>query len=320
MDSSFLVGLTLYTLVGMLVLGRMVDSLSIAPRHVCLLSSYEAVRGPYFTALLDQLAEQAGHLDALQLVLCYDDPLPVEETPNHAKTIQQDFSLSTCNILRLQDHNPISLWETLDQINPNIVWVTGSNPFGLRYRLRTSGLDDWIYRHCGNTLANGNGCVYVGEGAGAMVAGASLRIAHYSLTPGTPSPASLTAAAPEPQFFGLGLLGPDKTVAFTTLSIQEQEQLQASSPTDFDSSRLQLLTNGQVYVWSQSSDADCTSATSFVSLPTRRGMMEQMLSPEPLAALIDDTNPPEGVPCLGEPSIDPSKQLQQTGDSEWMDF
>lgn len=298
----------------MLVLGRIIESLSIAPRHVCLLSTYETVRGPYFTALLDQLAEQAGHVEDLKMVICYEDSQ--ENTTYHAQQVHQDFSfLSSCTTLLLQDHNPISLWEQLDQIDPNVIWVRGSNPFGLRYRLRTSGLDHWIYHHCGNTIANGKGCVYVGEGAGALVAGASLRVARHALTGEIPS----RNAAPEPQFFGLGLLGPDKTVTFTTLSVKEQADLQ-SSQTEFDSSRLQLLSMDQVYVWSQSSTSDGTSASSFVFLPTRRGMMEQMLSPEPLLALIDDdTNPPEGVPCFGEPSIDPSKLLQHTADSEWID-
>lgn len=293
------------------LLALQVNSLSVSPRHVCLLNSYDSVRGPYFTALLDQLAEQAGHVDNLKLLVCYDN-----ETydSKHLQQIQNDIPFLTCDYLLLADYNPLSLYERLAHSPPNIIWLYGSNAFTLRYHLRTSGCDRWIHNHCAGSVGS-QGCVYVGERAGALVAGTSLRVARYPVVGDSPDDPK---GVPEPQFFGLGLLGLDRTVAFTTMSKEEQATLR-SSHYDFHLSRLALLETDQVYVWSQSSSNESTSVTNFVFLATRRGTMEQIMSPEPLLPLVQEESE-GGVECFGEPSIDPSRKIQSIGDSEWLEY
>lgn len=260
-------------------------------------------------ALVDQLAEQAGHgSDDLSILYCYDDPK--ENDPcDFIAALQQDFPNIRTNIIQLGDYNPISLQEHIEntQCRPNIVWVSGRNAFSLRYKLRISGMDRWIERHCAGALAT---CVYVGEAAGSICAGASLKAASSILCHDT-------KAAPEPQFFGLNLLGPKRTILFLANDC-DTERMKKYKFSDED---LVCLKSEDVYVWSQSSkgDGQLSSVSSFVYIPKDRGMMAQMASPEPLPAIV--TCDEEGVACFGEPSVDPSRQMQSStiGDSEWIE-
>jgi len=255
--------------------------------------------------------------------------------------LQEDFPDSIIHVLKLGDFNPLSLEEQMDQWRPNIVWVKGTNAFSLRYQLRISGLDRWIENHCAGvfttttTSSNEDGsrgsssttrasrgcCVYIGEDAGTICAGSSLQVAKQLLQHDP-------KVSPEPQFFGLGLLGKDKTIAFSNLETQEVLQYIPSRKEDITERgrTLTILRSEQVYVWSQSSNGqEDISVSSFVYLPNQRGMMEQITSPQPLPPLGDHDGyggtAGEGVACYGEPARDPSRQMQSStiGDSEWFE-
>lgn len=321
----FWIGLTLLVICSLVVpVVPLAPPSSFAPRHVCLMGGYTAVRGPYLCALLDQLVEQAGHrgLDDgnfTMLFCCYYDNNQQDSSTHaqeHVRQLQADMGIADCHILQLREYNPVTLEKRLEKMRPSMIWVAGDNPFTLRYRMRTSGLDRWITRHCAGS-SMGTQCVFVGEGAGAICAGASLQIAKSLGRNYDPR------VAPEPQFFGLGLIGLDRTVAFADGSTNKDKVLELQDcHSELDSSELLILECDQIYVWSQSlSPVDgATSVASFVFLPLQFGMMEKMTSPQPLLPLVADSDTPgEGVACYGEPSIDPSRQLQRDGDSDWLD-
>ena len=280
-----------------------------AQRHICLLDAYSKIRGPYFAALVDQLTERSGHFDAdgYDIVLCHDSSSSSSHS-NDLKNLQHDLPNARIYELQLSDYNPVSLEEQMSQWQPKVVWVKGTNAFLLRYELRTSGLDRWVERQCAGVSAN---CVYIGEGAGAVCAGTSLQVARAILQQDP-------KFAPEPQFFGMGLLGQEKTIAFSSVETYEENEVR-SRHHDLDDSKLSLFKPEQVYVWSQSSVDDEMSVSSFIFLPNQRGMMEQMSSPEPLPPVIETDH--EGVACFGEPAVDPSRQMQSStiGDSEWFE-
>ena len=281
-----------------------------AQRHICLFDAYSNVRGPYLSALVDQLTERAGHVttDAYDIVICRDSSSSSDSSSSDWKNLHHDLPHARIHDLQLRDYNPLSLEEQMDQWHPTVVWVTGTNAFLLRYELRTSGLDRWVERYCVGVSAT---CVYIGEGAGAICAGSSLQVARHFLQHDP-------TVAPEPQFFGMGLLGQEKTIAFSTLETEEEQEVRFRHH-DLDANKLSLLKAEQVYVWSQSSDGDEISVSSFIYLPNQRGMMEQMSSPPPLPPVMETEK--EGVACFGEPAVDPSRQMQSStiGDSEWME-
>jgi len=325
-----------------------------------LLDSHVKVQGPYLYALMGQLVEQAGYSGGLEdenftVVVCYCNApgsTLKQSQHQHVKSLQETLGVSRCYGLTLEDYNPLTLEKHFEELQPNMVWLWGDSPFSLRYYMRTSGLDRWISQHCGGSFGTSRRhCVFVGEGVGAICAGASLRVAHYpafisagknphlktgtGTGTGTAAAAAAAAAAvpPEPQFFGLGLLGSDRTVAFVkdTVAVEDLETLRFAHP-DLEEPKLVLLKRDQVYVWSQSTSPvdGSISVASFVFLPLQFGMMEQMTSPEPLPQWADDNNgdgdgdgdgsyKKEGVSCFGEPSIDPSRQMQRIGDSEWLE-
>jgi hypothetical protein len=86
-----------------------------------------------------------------------------------------------------------------------------------------------------------------------------------------------------------------------------------------------VCNDGQVYVWSQDvaindeDDDNRMIATRFIMTPCRRGMIENFTNPRPLPLVIDEADLDEGVPCVGEPAVDPSRAIQRVGDSEWID-
>lgn len=303
-----------------------------APRHVCLMDSYATVQGPYLTALLDQLIEQAGYPGLISndvtMVACFcrqHDKNAIG--PKHFEKIKDDLGISNYHHLILEDYDPLSLEISLAAKRPSLLWLCGDNPFYLRYRIRTSGLDRWIAQNCAGPLSeNSKPCVYVGEAAGALCAGASMRVAHYGLHLG--KGVNIPTEAPEPQFFGLELLGPDRTVAFVQDSVKDFTSIRSRHP-ELEEDKLLLLGKDQLYVWTQSSSLEdgSESVASFVFLPNQFGMMQQMTSPKSLLPLVDeeddnleDRSSRGGVPCFGEPSIDPSRQLHNAGDSDWFEY
>ena len=79
------------------------------------------------------------------------------------------------------------------------------------------------------------------------------------------------------------------------------------------------LRTDQVLVWSQTTDQESTTATTFVMTPCKKGTIENFETPPPLPPLGKTSNTHGGVPCEGEPAIDPSRTMQQIGDSEWLE-
>eukprot|EP00980_Cylindrotheca_fusiformis_P031692 scaffold26796_cov147-Cylindrotheca_fusiformis.AAC.2 len=249
--------------------------------------------------------------------------------------LQEDLLLQNetdnCNLLILNDYNPISLEEEINALDPTIFWLVDDNAFRLRYYLRTSGLDGILNYKCGSSSDSSSrttttlNCLYIGENAGAVVAGASLATTAHAMHHGPKE------AAPEPQYFGLGLLGPDRSVYYyyhdENSSQEEEEQQQQQNENDLSS--ILALKHDQIYVWSQPAapaekeemtTTTSSSATSFIFLPSQRGAIEQWQYLPPVPPLvrmpIDNDG---GVACHGEPSIDPSRVIQNgMADSEWI--
>lgn len=314
-------------------------------RHVCLLNDYNHVCGPYLDALLDQTLEQTKCVKR-RLVLCttrgdlqaggggggggqsgnndwndqdYDEGGPLLSVTSFLEELQSSWQLDDTRLLLMDDYNPMTLEKTLSQDNnnahnsPSIIWVRGSNAFRTRHLLRTSGLDRYIQERCGSV--SGPSLLFVGEGAGALVAGATLAVAHVQ--------GHDPRAAPELQVNGLGLMGHDLSVSFGV----HKEVLETSDRTEdlMSQEKIEVCTSNQIFVWSQqaseSSDDNSIpiSPTRFVMTPNQRGVIERFTQPDPLPPLVDKSVDTEGVPCMGEPAIDPSRFMQRIGDSEWME-
>ena len=294
-------------------------------RHVCLFHDYSILRGPHFNALFDELLQeqqkQQQQFDCKRrIALCSSKANGEKVAEKLLPAIQQDLLEQTtgqdsdvCKHFILDNYNPISLEEEIEEYQPSILWVVDDDAFRIRYKMRTSGLDSIVARLCGPPRRNddnggGSGgendscCLYVGENGGAIASGASMATAHAS--------GHDPKQAPEPQFAGLGLLGPQRSISFG-IDLKELEQHPKVTQEDL---MLLALQEEQVFCWSQHD----TSTTSFIFLPTQKGMLEQWSSPPPVPPLIeDDEHSVGGVVCRGEPSIDPSRMMQQVGDSEW---
>jgi hypothetical protein len=220
--------------------------------------------------------------------------------------LKDDLDIQVCNLIVLDDYNPLSLEEVLDQIQPSILWVSSSdgNAFDMRYKMRTSGLDTFIERSCGSPEGSSS-LLYVGEGAGAICGGSFMSVAHVR--------GDDPKGAPEPQFRGLELLGPQKSVAFG----MDEALFQSHDKTkDLTTDSITCLQSDQVFVFSQRPDNN--SVMSFVMTPSRRGMIENWQSPPPVPPLVAKDGI-GGVQCVGEPAIDPSRTMQQSHDSEWLE-
>jgi hypothetical protein len=304
---------------------RTADTLSTQPtsttklrnsRFVCLLDDYSTVRGPYFNALFDQLLQEQCGIQKRRIALCTSES-NADKTRELMPQLEEDLLLDNkhdcCNLFVLNDYNPLSLQDDMAQFDPSIFWLVDDNAFRIRYQLRTSGMDGILHQKCGgpapsnDSSSSNSNCLYVGEHAGAVCAGASLATAHAM----NQDPKQ----APEPQYFGLHLLGPSRSISF---GLSNSELTVHPRTYDIDPSTLVALERDQVFVWSQPPDEDTTS---FVFLPSKRGTIEQWESPPPIPALIEDGNNQNSigvVQCDGEPSIDPSRMMQQVGDSEWI--
>lgn len=279
-------------------------------RFVCLLDDYLVVRGPYFSALFDQLLQEQCDIPQRRIALCTSASYAAK-TRELLPQLQEDLLVldeeeECCRLFVLDDYNPMSLQEEIEQFNPSIFWVVDDNAFRIRYQLRTSGMDGILNNKCGGPVLSRN-CLYVGENAGAVIAGASLGTAHAMNY--DPKQAS------EPQYFGVNLLGPNRSISY---GLSKDELIAHPKTTDIAPSSLLALKREQIFVWSQPPKEDTTS---FIFLPSQRGTIEQWESPPPIPPLVDfnsDSNIGGGVQCDGEPSIDPSRVMQQVGDSEWI--
>jgi hypothetical protein len=304
--------------------GARSDRSNHAGRHICLFDNYEAVRGPYFSALLDQLMgeTQRQTKNLAYFTSRYDVSLIGETSDTEGENrLPQDLSVSLdlddANLFLLDDWNPLTLGEQLTKINPTIVWVQGSNAFHTRHLLRTSGLDRWLQEHCAppqndiNASTTDCATVFVGEGAGALCAGSRMAVAYVR--------GDDPKMSPELQIYGLDLIGDDDNECLVSFGVEPKVLEEHSRTMDLAGS-IQICCNDQIFVWSQSPRQ--TTATTFIMTPRRRGMIERYSSPDPW---LDRRNRPRpgqsdgGVACCGEPAIDPSRSMQHAGDSEWME-
>mmetsp|Transcript_14941 Transcript_14941/g.22019 ORF Transcript_14941/g.22019 Transcript_14941/m.22019 type:complete len:341 (-) Transcript_14941:130-1152(-) len=287
-------------------------------RYVCLFDNYLTVRGPYFHALFDQILQDQAGIEQRRIALCTSQVHAERVSNQLMPQIQQDVLLRSddfCTLFILDEYNPLSLQETItkQQLNPTIFWVVDyDNAFRIRYKMRTSGLDKIIEQMCGSGNNNNEeevSSLFIGEGAGGTICGgASLATAHALQQD--------PKEAPEPQFRGLELLGSHRSVAIDTTTnklLLEHPKIKSSSKND----EFLTLKDDQIYVWSQPPSDEVTS---FVFLPCQRGGMEQLEYPPPVPPLVETTNSVVvgGVQCDGEPSIDPSRTMQEIGDSEWI--
>jgi hypothetical protein len=289
-------------------------------RHVCLINSYQAVRGPHFAALFDQLWEQTGFdtkrvayittekgngdealmdqlKEELDLEICQPVVLSATET--------QDGKRSVCN-------DQSTLRDVIMGTSPSILWISNHvNSYVLRHTLRIHNIDGIVHDLCGPST--GRACLYVGQGAGALCAGANMAVAALQ--------GDDASQAPELQFRGLQLLGPHRSVSFAKpvpRNPEELERLQnrlAGMPLfDADKDVTVWLNPQQVYVYSQQDGADTTS---LVMNPYQRGAIEQFESSSlpptpPLSWNAEDDISASSVSryCTGEPSEDPSRTVR----------
>jgi hypothetical protein len=265
--------------------------LSLNCRHVCLFDKYEAIRGPHFGALFDQIVEQTGVFEKRVAFFSIND--------NGKSTIEmeQDLGLDSCATLFLRDYNPLSMNEKIQELDPTIFWMPDGNSFALRYLMRTSGLDGVVETMCGSDSEKS--VLYVGEGAGAACGGATMALGHVR--------GDDPKAAPEPQFRGLELLGPTRSISFG-LGKKIEQHTKVDGNDD-----ITILQEDQVFVWSQKQGG----TTTFVMNPKQRGTIENFQSPPPLPPIVELNI--GGIKCMGEPAMDPSRRLQSIGDSEWFE-
>jgi peptidase E len=248
--------------------------------------------------------------------------------------------LASCDILELDafDADPLGLRKAIQALDPHVLWVTGGNTFFLRHFMQSSGFDKLAKELCAPAPGR-RALVYVGQSAGSICAAASVEIAHFK---GWDDPAK----APAPTLhYGLRLVG-ENTSVFPHYSFEKgHDALIALKSREFDGlndpqHQVVPLKDDQAFVWSQTAaaaddDDDAvknTQATSFVF--SQDGALESLCSPPTLAPL---AAPPlretasgieaewceglaiaGGVPCEGEPAIDPSRVVQR-GDSEWFE-
>lgn len=267
--------------------------LSLNRRHVCFFDKYETIRGPHFGALFDQIVEQTGVSEKrVAFFSINDDGKPTSQ-------MEQDLGLHLCATILLRDYNPLSLEEKIQELDPTIFWVPDGNSYALRYLMRTSGLDGIVETMCGSD--SGKSVLYVGEGAGAICGGGGATMALGHVRGDDPK------AAPEPQFRGLELLGPTRSISFgLAKKIEQHPKVDANDD-------ITILQEDQVFVWSQKQG----SATTFVMNPKQRGAIEKFQSPPPVPPLVELNI--GGIKCTGEPAMDPSRRLQTIGDSEWVE-
>lgn len=288
-------------------------------RHVCLFNDYEAVRGPHFYALFDQLWEQTGYDDSnkrVAYITCGDSSLE-EATKAH---LQEDLDLEihAVNIPIVDSptiSDPSQLETEILALDPSILWIgPHENAYVLRHAMRVLNLDFTVHNLCGP--AEGRACLFVGEGSGALCAGSNMAAVALRGDDAT--------ACPELQFRGLQVLGPGRSVSFEKpmkcsppLTMKEEVQLLqeklATKPLYDPSEETTVLLNPeQVYVYSQQEGGDTTS---LVMNPYQRGAIEQYASSSlppapPLSQLEGGSSVARD--CTGEPSEDPSRTVYTT--------
>ena len=129
-------------------------------RYLCLLNDYETVKGPYFSALFDELFEQASHTKKTMAFVTTQKDLHEmcsrfgERALNiRFANLRSSLDLDKFPMLFVMDHwHPgllecrlpsLKQWLKYEEdrsLNPTIVWLYGNyNAFHTRHLLRTSG-------------------------------------------------------------------------------------------------------------------------------------------------------------------------------------
>jgi peptidase E len=291
-------------------------------RHLCLFDDIANVQGPYFSALFDQLYGET-QLQRKNLAFCTTrlDLEKLVEPSVFLDDLKSSLDLDDIKIVILDDLNPLTTERIFQKPNsneePTIIWVQGQNAFFTRHLLRTSGVDRMVQERCAPN-ASSPATIFVGEGAGALCAGSTMAVAYVKDDP---------SLSPELQVQGLGLLGEGKSGQFVSFGV-ERDALEKHAKTHAMVEQIHICRSDQVFVWSQSStssipsgDAEKLLATRFIMTPHRRGMIEKYTTPDMLPPVITNSHSTgsDGVPCPGEPSVDPSRAVQQIGDSEWLE-
>ena len=296
----------------LLCLTTALTTITTPPRHVCLIHNYASIAGPQFSALLDEFHQNAfppSTQKRVAILTVNDDDS--DENAKSLSILQKDLSLflldDQCVTVPLHK-GPRSFRQALDRfqnVPPTMLWLHGdlktTNAHWLRHWLRACNADGVIEELCGGWSTP---TIFVGEGSGAVCAGASVRT----------HPTASQPPPPEPQFRGLELLGPNLSV-LTIGSNDDEPQQQL-----LDDARQRLghealpLRESQAFLWSQQEGNDV--AQSFFA--DKMGCISKLSFPKPLDSIIQpDTG--EGRKCVGEPSIDPSRAMQSSSDSEWFD-
>lgn len=281
-------------------------------RHVCLFHNYEAIRGPHFYALFDQLCGQTG-FSSKRLIYVHagekTDQNDSEEILQKKRTIQEELNIEIVYDISLTKcDNPSTLRKIIVDMEPSIIWVGDHhNAFELRHLLRITALDKILGELCGPD--SGNACLFVGEGAASLCAGSSMAVAN--LHGDDPN------AAAELQFRGLELLGTSRCIAFGEDKREHKglrDQLTTLPFYDGNYHSAFFLNKKQVYIYSQKSAGDTTS---LIMNPYQKGAIEQYESSSlppvpPLYYFANDLQGTSSVAraCTGEPSEDPSRTIR----------
>ena len=222
--------------------------------------------------------------------------------------------------------DPDQVREAIQSLNPSILWMAPhDNAYLLRHAMRVHDLDAMVKDLCGP--ASGNACLFVGEGAGALCAGANMAVAALR--------GDDAKACPELQFRGLSVLGPRRSVSFTKplrhdtnpKFLDEARTKLARVPLyDPDRDTTTFLNPKQVYLYSQLEGGSDT--TSLVMNPYQKGAIEQLetssLKPVPPLSFVGTTGSNKGSnessvarECTGEPSEDPSRTIHLYNADDW---
>jgi len=266
-------------------------------RNVCIFKEYSSISGPHFDCLFDQLVEQSGYHNnnnnnnnnkRVAYITVGDD----STSPKKEKILREELQLDDFEVFRLDTIDPLLLEDRMNRFDPTIFWSSigeSDSALQFRYYMRTSGFDTIVEEFCGSIDEKSR--LFIGEGIGAVTCvGSDMTLARNDDE----------AAAPEPQYRGLELLGSNISVSFEN----------DTTATNI----LKLNNENKIYVWSQQDG----EATSFFMNSKEMGAIEKLSYPTPLPPLQEDYN--GGRKCTGEPAIDPSRMIQTGGgDSEWFD-
>jgi hypothetical protein len=147
-------------------------------------------------AEIDQLREE------LDLEICQPVLLAATESEDGKRAVCDDQS---------------TLRDIIMAMSPSILWISNHvNAYALRHALRIHNIDGIVHDLCGPS--SGRACLFVGQGAGALCAGANMAVAALQ--------GDDASQVPELQFRGLQLLGPHRSISFAKPVPRNPEELE----------------------------------------------------------------------------------------------